>query len=1405
VTLQRGHLLDNGRYSIVRILGRGGYGFVYLGGDTRLREPVAIKELIPALVDDPATVKRFVQEARATMRLTHPNLVHTHDVFQDGDNWYTVMDYLPAGSLSDRLGSSPLPMDEALQIMADLCAGLAYAHAHGVVHCDIKPANVLFDEQGRVRLADFGIAHIPAEFSSRSWRTDTGFVAGTLCYMSPEQTDGVRDDPRVDIYALGVLLYEMLAGRRYLDFDTRNTPSAQAKNIDAIKTQMPEPLADVPGELSAVVMRALAKDPEKRYTDAKVFSTELSYLMPGSMYVPAPPTGIESKAAPSPATPAPAPVSRLPPKTLVAWLAAMTGLVMVALIVSVLLFGRDGHKPTPTPTYIALPVQEGTPMPQPAVAISPENVDQVVQLAQWGKGTVEEVAFSPDGTLLAVASSLGVHVYNAETLEEVFLIESDAWLTSVAFSPDGQTLASGALDDTVRLWRVSDGALLHILEAEGVNSVAFSPDGQTLASGSWDETVRLWQVSDEALLHILEGHTEGVRSVTFSPDGQTLASGSWDDTVRLWRVSDGALLHTLEGHTGDVESVAFSPDGQTLASGADDTVRLWRVSDGALLHTLEGYARDVRSVAFSPDGRILALGSYANAKLWQVSDGALLRTLEDYTDYVTSMAFSPDGHTLALGARDDPVRLWRVSDGALLHTLKGHIDNVTSVAFSPDGQILASGSWDKTVRLWQVSDGMLLRTLEGHTWYVTSVAFSPDGQLLATGAEDDTARLWQISDGKLLHTLEGHAGWVLSVAFSPDGQLLATGAADATVRLWRVSDGALLHTLEGHAGCVASVAFSPDGQTLASGSWDDTVRLWQVSDGESLRISEGHTDDVTSVAFSPDGQILASGARDDTVRLWRVSDGELLRTLEGNAEDVESTVFGPDARDVESVAFSPDGQTLASGAKDTTVRLWRVSDGELLRTLKGHTGAVWSVAFSPKGAMLASGAWDAIVRLWGILRDSGQEEAPQLATPSTSSPSPMPTPDPDDTVARPTRTPRPRRLPPTVTSTPKSDLQFTGAIIWDPLVASCSGPAISRQSIVQDAYGNSVDGVRIQVECYGNTWLSHPSGSPGEYETGHYDFSFGQSTPQDWSCTARVFDVNGQPVDSSEMVTIRFDTSDCNSGGSGHQVVIVNWIMHWSSTHISTPTPMPIPTEMPTPTETPWEPIAGDTWIRPADGMVMVYIPAGEFLMGDDRSGAKHTVYLDAYWIDRTEVTNAQYQKCVEAGACSAPRWRGGDKDQFNAPNQPVVCMSWQEAADFASWAGGRLPTEAEWEKAARGTDGRLYPWGNSAPDCSKANFGMCELEHTVAVGSYPAGASPYGVLDMAGNVWEWVSDWYDQGYYSRSSTQNPQGPDTGTYRGLRGGSYRTGDGNLRCATRYGYDPSYWPKEYGFRVVISAP
>jgi len=229
-----------------------------------------------------------------------------------------------------------------------------------------------------------------------------------------------------------------------------------------------------------------------------------------------------------------------------------------------------------------------------------------------------------------------------------------------------------------------------------------------------------------------------------------------------------------------------------------------------------------------------------------------------------------------------------------------------------------------------------------------------------------------------------------------------------------------------------------------------------------------------------------------------------------------------------------------------------------------------------------------------------------------------------------------------------------------------------------------------------------------------------------------------------------------------------------------------------------------------ATGIEFVYVLAGEFTMGspnwvgEGNERPQHTVFLDDFWIGKTEVTNAQYARCVEAGVCPAPNNNLWNDSTF--AEHPVANVSWDSAVAYSRWlteqsgVSVRLPSEAEWEKAARGTDGRIYPWGDAEPNERLLNY-EGNVGSTTPVGSYPEGVSPYGALDMAGNVWEWVGDRYGTAYYGESSARNPTGPESGHYLVLRGGSFNTIHYNTRCAYRNRNNPDFRDTNYGFRLL----
>jgi WD40 repeat protein len=542
---------------------------------------------------------------------------------------------------------------------------------------------------------------------------------------------------------------------------------------------------------------------------------------------------------------------------------------------------------------------------------------------------------------------------------------------AVAFSPDGKLLASAGNDQTIKLWDVATGAELRTLVGHSffVLSVAFSPDSRIVASGSYDKTIKLWDVATGKELRTLRGHLHGVKSIAFSPDGRLLASGGYDKTIKIWDVATGNVLRTLVGHAGMIWAVAFSPDGKHIASTSPDdkTVRLWNLATGDQSLSLTA---DAGTIAFSPDGKLLAGGRAAMIQLWDLATGKELRALVDQPlprnpgspgSIIWSIAFSPDGSLLASGNQDKKITLWDITTGKVLRTLVGHKDAIRSVAFSPNGKILASGGQDGAVKLWEASSGKDLALTTGHALGMTPV-FSPDGKILASGA-GEMIRLWDMSAGKEVRTLGRHSRSVRSIKFSPDGKLLASISSvsirDDTVKFWDVATGKELRSVT--ARWIASIAFSPDSELLATVSFDDTIKLWSVTTGNEVRTLAGQPSQPAEdkipleITFSRDGKLLAGVSADNTLKFWDVATGKQLRT-----NLLASHLMSDGSR-----VFSPDGKLLAGLGTDNTIKLWDVASGTEVRTLMGQFSRFTSIAFSPDAKILAASGSGAI-KLWDI-------------------------------------------------------------------------------------------------------------------------------------------------------------------------------------------------------------------------------------------------------------------------------------------------------------------------------------------------------------------------------------------------------------------------------------------------------
>ncbi len=664
-----------GRYRIEARLGEGGMGAVYRAFDTLHDQPCALKEFrlghLPSEADArpedgtrlqgsskaPAVTRekaaeQFRREARLLARLDHPNLPRVTDYLSLGDDHYLVMTLVEGRDLAAVLAAAPgrpLAEAQALAWIDQVLDALAYCHSQGVIHRDVKPANMVVTPEGKVYLVDFGIA----KPDDPSGQTTVGARATTPGYSPPEQYGGRGcTDARSDVYAVGATLYALLTGHEPIEAIDR----LQGRELPRPCTLAP----DVSPSVDAAVMRALALKPADRFQSAGELRAALRDAR-----------GSDEEL-----------LHRLD-ELLDAHLAGDQARVRALLDE---LAALRGFKPAPA---------EGA-QPQAEAASAPPT-------GRW-------VPLPPPAPPHTVRSSGAPGGEAYRCLETVH--GPRAALRSVAFSPDATLAATGTVEGKVLLWRISDGAVQHTLERHqgAVFGTAFSPDGRLVASASLDGTIYLWQVADGGLYAALKAHgtPHRLQGVAFAPGGGILASASDDGRVRLWSTADGRLLQALAPHELPVYGVAISPDGGLLASASYDAeVHLWRTADWRLVAALAGHGHGARCVAFSPDSATLAAGSCdETVRLWQVAGTGqeqpwLLRELAAGNErrVIRSLAIAPRSDLLAAAA-GSVIWLWRVSDGHLVQGLREHTGEVLSLAFMEDGVTLLSASDDGTVRRW---------------------------------------------------------------------------------------------------------------------------------------------------------------------------------------------------------------------------------------------------------------------------------------------------------------------------------------------------------------------------------------------------------------------------------------------------------------------------------------------------------------------------------------------------------------------------------------------------------------------------------------------------------------------------------------------------------------------------------
>jgi WD40 repeat protein/serine/threonine protein kinase len=982
-----------GPYKLLKILGEGGYGIVYLAERQRpVKRRVALKVIKPGM-DTKQVIARFEAERQALALLDHPNVAQVYNAgTTDAGRPYFVMEYVKGIPITEYCDRYKLGTQERLRLFITLCGAIQHAHQKGIIHRDIKPSNALVtlhDEKPICKIIDFGVAKaLHQRLTERTLITEQGQFVGTPEYMSPEQAEvtGLDVDTRTDIYSLGVLLYELLIGcTPFEPQDLRSKGYAEMQRIIREKDP-PRPSTklmtlggqlahiarhrrataeqlrkSVRGDLDWIVMKAIEKDRTRRYETANGLARDIERHLHSEPVTARPPSRLYR-------------FQKLVRrnKAVFAGVAVVAAALVMGLTVSAVSLVRERQA-----RLVAVAAQKKETelrrqaearelaMRQLAYASDMSLAQQSLVMNDLGRARRLLETHRPAAGELDLRGWEWRYLWQecrSDALGELCRYPNSAY--SVAYSPNGKLLAvAGLIQDFVDIWDVPGRTRIATLQPKKGSLVAFSPRGDLLATDA-GEQILLWRTGTWDLLTELT-LAGGIQVIKFSPDGSLLASVSRPGEATVWEVGRWTVERRIAGvrlrgaHIGRLD---FSPDGKALVVGdADHRLQVVDLASGKTSFDIrEAHSEGISSVAWSPNGSVIASGSgYSGGaiRLWDAASGKPFGALEGHTSWICELIFSADSRWLYSASADQTVRVWDVGQRRCLATIRGSADEVYGLSLSPDGATLASASKDGIVAFWNAhprpEEESPTLTALGES---AAPAFAVGGRVLAM-PRAGTVSVFDPATSEEIERIPALGADVRTVAYSADGTLLASGSPSAPgIRVWSCAERRLLWELDDPNARVHLLHFRADGTRLFSvdsegkAIWRDT-HTWQA-----IRVFVMELESVSARAVSPDGRLLAVGAATGAIRWVDAETGELL-----------AAKTDAHRHPVKGIAFSNDGSRAASVAEDGTVAIWDPSSFQLLDAFKGHMQGAHGVAFSADGRRLATGGSNReVVKLWDV-------------------------------------------------------------------------------------------------------------------------------------------------------------------------------------------------------------------------------------------------------------------------------------------------------------------------------------------------------------------------------------------------------------------------------------------------------
>jgi eukaryotic-like serine/threonine-protein kinase len=975
--------LDVPGYEVLGELGRGGMGVVYLARQLNLDRVVALKRILTREYATPTQIARFRNEARAIAQTRHPHIVQIYEVGEHDGLPYITFEYIRGSSLDRRLTGTPISPDAAARFVELLARAVQSAHEHGVVHRDLKPGNILLDDEGAnnaglgvPKVTDFGLAKL---LNSDSNLTMTDSVMGSPSYMAPEQAEGkVREvGPPADIYALGAILYELLTGRPPF------RGASVLETLQQVKAAEPTPPSRlVPGldrDIETVALKCLEKEPSRRYPTAAALADDLEHYRRGEP-ISARPVGSGERAWRW---------CRRNPVVAGLCAAITASLLLGSAISLVFAVQASRQRSAAQKRLVDLSTSSGR-------FASRQRDDDLALL--WFTRAAE---LAGDDAELAALNRTLVANWSRHTAHPVrsFAVPGFRYIQDrfrvFDFHPAGRHLLT--LTDAGRcdIWDLESGTPVPLPDIPpDVQAAAWSPTGDalSLAIGKGVEVRRF--PGNEPIEHLA---TEGTpRVVAFSAGGRFLAWGGTGG-ARVWDLTERAWATPHLSHPGDVETLTFSGSGGLLATACGDRrARVYEVPGGPSprsqpqphLFRLHGYSHgglELGAPLFVNGDLAMVTLDHAPSRcrlVWtDVASGSFVRSaaVPEVDSNVTAISLSPDGRLIAVGSQDIVLLINALTGSQVAVTSPGN-EWTEDVTFDPTSSVVVACGHDTTARLWSTGGehgaaGSAIAHPIRHPGMVVRTRFSPGGKLLATAQWDGRITIWNLPRGTPLRFSIPVGGHSL-VASSPDGRyLLASGTNYRTrsvrsARVLNASDGTAAGPGMAPGGLLIDAGFSPDGTTLATLSTDGaaagpkagTVQFWDWKRGERHFDPLPLPFEPRGLAFRPDGGRLAVACADGSIALVDTKNGTLEATLkEGHDTAREPNFWTANG----AVTFSPDGRRLATWGIGSTVEVWDAVEGRLLHRLP-HSARVISATFGADSDTLATGGRDCQARIWNL-------------------------------------------------------------------------------------------------------------------------------------------------------------------------------------------------------------------------------------------------------------------------------------------------------------------------------------------------------------------------------------------------------------------------------------------------------